>query len=118
MPIGIYLKLSDYTVVPGDIIVFRHPHQKNNLIKYVIKIDSGEYCFDGHSGFWLDGNPIAELDIQKVVLRYLDQSSCHPIKGGEIFLMGDHPNSYDSRYFGTIKKSAVIAKVMLLYEFN
>lgn len=118
MPMGIYVKLKDDVVVDGDVIVFRHPHQKNNLIKYVLKMGAGEYCFDELGSVWLDGNPIAEINIEKFSNAYLNQSNCHLIEPGEIFVMGDHQNSYDSRYFGTIKKSNVIAKVTLLYEFN
>jgi conjugative transfer signal peptidase TraF len=30
---------------------------------------------------------------------------CHVLKKGEIFILGDHPQSFDSRYFGPVRTS-------------
>lgn len=34
-------------------------------------------------------------------------SGCHRLKDGEVFLLGDHPESFDSRYVGPVPISAL-----------
>ncbi|MGL5903778.1 MAG: S26 family signal peptidase [Cetobacterium sp.] len=39
------------------------------------------------------------------------------LKNDEVFLLGRGENSYDSRYFGAVKKEEILKKTILIKEF-
>lgn len=104
--------------VRGDIVVFRYPNDpKQFFIKRVIGLP-GETVeiAGGQVKIFNDLTPngfILEED------EYLDQdftatTKTVTLKPDEFFVMGDNRiSSLDSRYFGPIKKSAVVGKVWL-----
>lgn len=118
MPMGIYIKHGLDKIVIGDVIVFRKAENKSDLIKYVAAISPLEFCIDENGAFWVAGFPVAQINIEKYPSAAPDQSRCHRLLDDEIFVLGDHPNSYDSRYFGPIKYRDVIARLALLWQFK
>lgn len=52
------------------------------------------------------------------VLELSWQEGCHPIKDGEVFVLGHHPSSCDSRFFGAVPTSNLRARVspLLLWD--
>lgn len=116
MPIGIYKKLSKNNYEIGDIIVFYHEYKRGNLIKYVSGLSGDRYCIGDDGTFWINEIPQAVLNIQKY--GQFDQSICYQLKQGEALVIGEHPDSYDSRYFGPIREEKIIAIVSLLIEFK
>jgi signal peptidase I len=118
MPLGIYLKQAHEGIKKEDIIVFNVNVFDGNLIKNVAAIFPGEFCIDENAFFWVDGIPLAQKNIEKYPDNNLNQSICQMLKPDELLVLGDHPDSYDSRYFGPIKKSDVIASVKLIWSFQ
>jgi signal peptidase I len=113
----------------GDIIVFKAPPQAEagnikDLVKRVVGLpgdvveardDSGEICdTESHAG-------ICHVYVND---RRLDEPYVHgqttvnmprtKVPAGQLFMMGDNRTaSRDSRYFGTVAKSAVIGRVFV-----
>lgn len=69
LPIGIWVQ-SENSLIKGAYIIFRHPNNKNRLLKKV-----------------------------------------HKISKNQVFAIGTHPNSYDSRHFGKIDINKIISTV-------
>jgi signal peptidase I len=118
MPRGIYVKNVQNNIELRDIIVFYNNDFKGNLIKYVAAISPSEVCFGEEGSLSVDGFAVAQINIEKYQKKAPTESKCQRLKSDEIFVLGDHPDSYDSRYFGSIKKSDVIASVKLLWAFE
>ena len=113
MPMGIYIKSSKNKLTTGGIIVFYLRDKNYNLLKYIAAHEGDEYCFDFESTLWVKGFPIAQKSIAKYHGELPTQSLCQTLKKDELLVLGEHPNSYDSRYFGPIKRDQVIAQVKL-----
>ncbi|MHB1377621.1 MAG: signal peptidase I [Candidatus Humimicrobiaceae bacterium] len=100
----------------GDIIVFPSPvDEGKNLVKRAIAFE-GETIKLGTDGIiYINGEPIEkDYYIGSVPPKYTGQT--FKIGKNEIFAMGDNRNnSYDSRYFGAIRKSDVFGKVFMIY---
>lgn len=118
IPTGIYIVVNNEYINIGDTVVFESSSFSGKLIKYVAAGDGTEFCTDESGGLWIAGIAVAEKNTQKYPNSLLDQSICHKLKPDELLVLGDHENSYDSRYFGPIKKQDIIASVKLLWEFD
>lgn len=102
----------------GDIVVFRYPNDpKQFFIKRVIGLP-GETVeiAGGEIKLYNDKNPNGmELDEK----QYLDQDYTATdrtvtLKSDEYYVLGDNRvASYDSRYFGPVKRSYVVGRVWL-----
>jgi signal peptidase I len=113
MPTGIYVKNSSMKLKIGDIIIFYAKDKNYNLLKYIAAHEGDEYCLDFESTLWVNGFPVAQKSIVKYYGDLPAQSLCQTLKKDELLVLGEHPNSYDSRYFGPIKRDQVIAQVKL-----
>lgn len=118
MPTGIYKRLDLLRSNIGDIIVFKTDSNRDNLIKYVAGIVNDEFCFDESIDLWINGIPVAKNNIEKYPQSLPDQSTCQILNPDELLVLGEHQDSYDSRYFGPIKTNQVIAKVKLILPFE
>lgn len=118
MPQGIYAKNGGGLFKKGDIIIFNEGRRKSNLIKYIAAVSGDRYCFDEAGALWVNEIPIAQKNIEKYSQPFLAQSICNILNEGELLVIGDHENSYDSRYFGPIKKNDVIATAKLLWKIK
>jgi signal peptidase I len=109
-----------HPVERGDIIVFRTPPTEHcggppvpDLVKRVIGLP-GETISgrDGH--VYIDGTQLAEPWLPKVSTTYTATFGPDKIPAGDYFMMGDHrTTSCDSRYWGPIKRSAIIGGVIM-----
>lgn len=118
MPKGIYIKIWNDSFNIGDIIVFYSKTFSGNLLKYIAATDAAEYCYDGEETFWVD-----RISYSKHYIKISDQdlsaqSVCHRINKDELIVLGEHSDSYDSRYFGPVKRKDILAKVKLVYGFK
>lgn len=114
MPTGIYLKTSNQEIKIGDIIIFNTEFYKNKLIKYVAARGGDEFCIDDGGALWVNGEFIAQKNIYKFNFIKEEKAICQKLRNDELLVLGEHPDSFDSRYFGPIKFSNVSAKIRLL----
>lgn len=117
MPRGLYVKIDKIRYDVGDVIIFKHKENNNILIKYVAAIYPNEFCIDADAGWWIAGRPAAKINIEKYPQGIPIQSKCQRLNPDELLVLGEHPDSFDSRYFGPIKIDQVIAEVWPLWLF-
>ncbi len=84
------------------------------IAKISLLFEPGQYCLDFEGSLWLNGFYVARKNTSKYAEKIFTEFVCHILKKGELLVLGDHPNSYDSRYFGPIKTKQVLAKVKLV----
>lgn len=118
MPRGIYINSPRKAVVIGDIVVFHSDQLKKNLLKYVVAKSPAEFCVTDGDALFVDGVAVAKQNVEKYPLNDLPISRCQQLRGDEILVLGDHPSSYDSRYFGAIHFHDVVARVSPLWFFE
>jgi len=109
----------------GDIVVFSHPPldqcpgpQEGDLVKRVIALP-GQTIYSSGNSIYVNGRLLAEP-----YLPHYDPlgppiaSSQHPYRlpPGEFYVLGDNrADSCDSRYWGPIRGSSIIGKVVLTF---
>ncbi len=109
-----------HPVERGDIIVFRTPPTEDcggppvpDLVKRVVGLPGETIAGkDGH--VYIDGQELAEPWLPKVATTYTGTFGPDKIPAGDYFMMGDHrTTSCDSRYWGPIKRSAIVGEVVM-----
>ncbi len=114
------VKRGDYalTMVPGrfkKLMAQRGyvPHDVP-LLKQIIAVEGDVICRKDRE-ILLDGLTIAIAKLTDQFGRNLPiWQGCHRLMSDELFLLQDHPCSFDSRYFGPVQRSLVIGKAMKL----
>ena len=112
-----------------DIVVFKYPQKlSQDFVKRVIGLE-GEKIEIKDKQVYVNDQPIAEsykvhndsqVFSKNGFYRYDDaiRDNFGPVvvPPGHLFVMGDNrDNSYDSRYFGSIQKTDVFGKVLMIY---
>ena len=121
---------SWHDVHEGDIVVFTHPPldhcpgpQQGDLVKRVIALP-GQTIYSSGNSIYVNGQRQPET-----YLPHYDPlgppiphaSKQHPflVPAGEFYMMGDNRAiSCDSRYWGPIKGTSIVGKVVLLWWHN
>jgi len=122
IPKGVYFLHRNAPVIRNSLIAFNLPDE---LEKFAIQrqyIPSGVPFMKrvlGKAGDTVcvapDGN--VDLNGEVIGLHYpLDRdgrkmpawSGCHSLSQDEYFVFGDHPRSFDSRYFGAVKRTDIL----------
>jgi signal peptidase I len=109
----------------GQIVVFRHPPldncpgpQEGDLVKRVIALP-GQTIYSSGNSIYINGRLLAEPYLpQYDPLGPPIASSQHPyrVPPGEFYVLGDNrADSCDSRYWGPLKGSSIIGKVVLTF---
>ena len=109
----------------GDIVVFSHPPldhcggpQEGDLVKRVIALP-GQMIYSSGNSIYVNGRPLAEPYLpQYDPLGAAIASSQHPyrVPPGDFYVLGDNrTDSCDSRYWGPIKGSSIVGKVVLTF---
>ena len=112
-----------HDVREGDIVVFSHPPleqcagpQGGDLVKRVIALP-GQTIYSSGNNVYINGKLLAEPYLpQPDPLGRPIASKQHPyrVPAGEFYMMGDNRAiSCDSRYWGPIKGSSIVGKVVL-----
>jgi signal peptidase I len=110
----------------GNIVVFSHPPldhcpgpREGDLVKRVIALP-GQTIYSAGSSIYVNGRLLAEPYLphdDPLGPPIPDASSQHPyrVPPGEFYLLGDNRAiSCDSRYWGPIKSSSIVGKVVLV----
>jgi signal peptidase I len=109
----------------GDIVVFSHPPLDDcpgppdeDLVKRVIALP-GQTIYSSGNHIYVNGRPLAEPYLPPVDPLWPSIASPrHPyrVPPGEFYMLGDHRNdSCDSRFWGPIKGTSIVGKVVLLW---
>jgi signal peptidase I len=119
---------SWHDVREGDIVVFTHPPldhcpgpQEGDLVKRVIALP-GQTIYSSGNSIYVNGRLLAEPYLpENDPLGLPIASRQHPyrVPAGEFYMLGDNRGiSCDSRYWGPIKGSSMIGKVVLVWWHN
>ena len=112
----------------GDIVVFSHPpldhcsesQQGGDLVKRVIALP-GQTIYSSGNTIYVNGRLLAEPYLPRydpLGPPIPDASRQHPyrVPPGEFYVLGDNRAiSCDSRYWGPVKGSSIIGKVVLVW---
>ena len=118
---------TSHDVHEGDIVVFSHPPldhcggaQGGDLVKRVIALP-GQTIYSSGNNIYVNGRLLAEPYLPNddpLGLSIPDASSEHPyrVPPGDFYVLGDNrSDSCDSRYWGPIKGSSIVGKVVLVW---
>jgi len=84
------------------------------LIKRVVGIAGDTVCRRGRT-ILINGVAVSIANMNDNKGRALPNwQGCHVLNAGEVFLLQDHPQSFDGRYFGPIKRSLIIGRAIRL----
>jgi signal peptidase I len=114
-----------HDVREGDIVVFSRPPpghcggpQEGDLVKRVIALP-GQTIYSSGNSIYVNGRLLAEPYLPHTdPLGPPIASSQHPyrVPPGEFYMLGDNrADSCDSRYWGPIKGSSIVGKVVLVW---
>jgi signal peptidase I len=103
---------------PGDILIFKHPTDKVDLIKRCVAV-AGQTVEMREKQLYIDGERMEEPYAQHVDRGYVprrDDFGPFVVPEGHIFCLGDNRDrSNDSRFLGPIDEKAVVAKARIIY---
>jgi signal peptidase I len=114
-----------HDVREGEIVVFSHPPldqcggpQEGDLVKRVIALP-GQTIYSSGNSIYINGRLLAEPYLPRYdPLGPPIASSLHPyrVPPGEFYMLGDNrADSCDSRYWGPVKGSGIVGKVVLVW---
>jgi signal peptidase I len=118
-----------HDVREGDIVVFseppldRCPGPQGDLVKRVIALP-GQTIYSSGNSIYVNGRLLAEPFLapdDPLGTPVPHASSQHPyrVPPGEFYVLGDNRTvSCDSRYWGPIKGSSIVGKVVLVWWHN
>lgn len=125
-PVGFYW-LDDRPVERGDYVLVRVPERVRQLvgsrgylppdvplIKRVAGVEGDEICRDGDE-IRINGKSVARAQISDGLGRPMPAwRGCHLLYERRVFLLQDHPLSFDGRYFGSVDRHLIIGRAKLL----
>ena len=118
-----------HNVREGEVVVFTEPPADHcggpsgDLVKRVIALP-GQTIYSSGGSIYIDGKPLAEPYLPKddpLGPAIPDASRQHPyrVPPGDFYLLGDNRAiSCDSRYWGPVKGSSIVGKVILDWWHN
>jgi type IV secretory pathway protease TraF len=118
LPKGLYLRTPE-SLAAGAVIAVRQPEvaraylaplgfpESAPLLKRVAAVQGDEVCRSGARVTWPTGAAVAKARDRAGRALPL-WSGCRVLAPGEIFLVGDGPDSFDGRYFGPIAADRIL----------
>ena len=128
-PIGFYW-LDDRAIDRGDYVLVRVPERVRQLaedrgylppdvplIKRVAAIGGDEICRHG-TEILVNGTTMAAAqEADSSGRRLPDWQGCTVLMERTVFLLQDHPQSFDGRYFGPVEMATIIGRATVLWTF-
>lgn len=128
-PIGFYW-LDDRAIERGDYVFVRVPERVRQLveergylppdvalIKRVAALDGDQICRHGPE-ILINGITVAVAQEPDSSGRPLpDWQGCSVLTEQTVFLLQDHPRSFDGRYFGAVETATIIGRATPLWTF-
>ena len=88
------------------------------IIKRIVAMDGDNICRIGNA-VSVDGKPVAEARDYDRLRRSLPVwQGCTALKEGEVFLLGDSPDSFDSRYFGPVSRVQIWGRAVPIWTWE
>lgn len=132
LPMGIYKLYEIEKIEKGDIVMFSFPPEAEKyirerkylpdnvktLLKRVTAVEGDNVevrdktLYINNEEYWLA--KIKEKDSKGLLLPRMKNQI---LEKDEYFVLGTHPTSFDSRYYGTIKREVILKKAELVWEF-
>lgn len=111
-------------VVRGDYVLFRHRElsdrmgmKKSEDVMKILGCNEGELLtVDAEKKFYCNGGYLVrakDISLKGEPLQHFIFNG--PVPKGFMFVMGQHKDSYDSRYFGFVDKSRILAKAYPIF---
>lgn len=99
---------------PGDVIVFKNPHDPRELLIKRVHAVAGETVALHGGTLRVDGA------VRKLPTAFFDELPPRVIQPGHVFVLGDnHASSLDSRRLGAVAENLVVGKaVFRLWPFG
>ncbi len=132
VPVGLYrLQPVDHLAI-GDLVAVQPPAALSDfldargylprgvpLLKHVVALEGALVCRSG-DGITVDHRLLGHAQAQDRNDRDLPiWRGCHRLAAGEVFLMNpDAPDSLDGRYFGTLPRTAITARLTPLWTVD
>jgi conjugative transfer signal peptidase TraF len=127
-PIGLYAVAPNGIAEPGDMVIARVPERFRRLaatrryvpinvplVKRIAAVAGDEVCALGQELF-VNGHPVAERRAADGAGRAMPAwTGCMRLRGRQLFLLMDAPESFDGRYFGVTDGGDIIGKARLLW---
>lgn len=127
-PIGLYAVAPDALPEPGDMVIARVPKafrrlaatrhylpENVPLVKRVAAVAGDEVCALNREIF-VNGHPVAKRRTVDGAGRAMPLwRGCVRLRGHQLFLLMDAPDSFDGRYFGVTEGEDVVGKARLLW---
>lgn len=111
VPVGLYWVQNAASIPKGYLIVFRF--QDRWLLKEVIGVQDDLFCVSPEGNFSVNGawlGKAKKIDTSgNPLLRVL---GCQKVPAGEWVVRGYGERSFDSRYFGTVKRKQILGKAV------
>ena len=128
VPLGLY-RIERAPVRRGDLVLIRLPpaiaelaHQRGYLpksaylIKFVQAVPGDHVCRFGTHVLVRRIFVARALPRDRLGRRMPVWHGCRRLAADELFVLADNPESFDSRYFGTVPIRAVIGRALLLWS--
>ena len=118
VPKGLYVRAIERTPHRGDLVALRQPATARaylarlgapadvRLLKRVAAV-AGERVCASKGAVEVAGRRLPVRDQDRLGTSLPTWRGCRPLRKGELFLVGDTPNSFDSRYFGPVGPAQV-----------
>jgi len=127
-PVGLYWRSDGPLTLNGWAVVSARSEAANwasahgftgadwPLIKRIRALPGDEICRENET-ILINQNLVGEALIQASSgLDLPHWQGCHVLQDGEVFLLNDHPQSLDGRYFGVMKESDLDGVAILLWS--
>lgn len=118
LPRGLYLRAWDQRLIPGAVVAVPQPPGARSylgrlgmpppvlLIKRIAGV-SGDLACEGPGRLQLSGRTLNVATQDRLGARLPQWRECRRLASSELFLLGDSPESFDSRYFGPVSAAQV-----------
>lgn len=126
---GLYWLDDDVELAVGDLVWLEVPAPvaelvrergylpaKGKLLKRVVAREGASWCVDGDRRFVVESESHGEAFLFDTLGKPLSPiQGCSVVPPGHVLVAGDHPRSFDSRYFGAIPIQSVVGEARPLW---